>query len=140
MAEKKVNTNFLWIILVLATADVVFTITYKLGVIPVIIPETHADLISVVALLFFLIVLILYVPTTVKKGKKTRTVEVMPISNSEEIVFSQVTEEEGEEEDEEDELEVLEFRFPFNPDKDVYAETTMDVGEGRTLTLLCEMT
>jgi len=137
MAEKKVNTNFLWIILVLATAVVVFTVTNKLAVIPVIIPETHADLISVVALLFFLIVLILYVPTTAKKRKKTRTVEVMPISNSEEIVFSQVTEEEGEEEDE---LEIREFRFPFHPDKDVYAETTMDVGEGRSLTLLCEMT
>ena len=140
MAEKKVNTSFLWIILILATAVVVFTITYKLGIIPDVIPETHADLISVVALLFFLIVLILYVPTTAKKGKKTRTVEVMPISNSEEIVFSQITEEEGEEEDGEDELEVLEFRFPFHPDKDVYAETTMDVGEKRTLTLLCEMT
>ena len=41
---------------------------------------------------------------------------------------------------EEDETKILEFRFPFHPDKDVYAETTIDVGKGRSLTLLCEMT
>jgi len=194
----------LWIILVLATAVVVFTITYKLGVIRDVIPETHADLISVVSLLFFLIVLILYVPTTGKKRKKTRMVEVTPISNSEEIVFSQITEEDEEDLDDHyrsgestdspacaatlgehvvkptgiygtkwtsstsihvdssalsisqgkstgmsaasssppciDESEILEFRFPFHPEKEVYAETTINVGKGRSLTLLCEMT
>jgi len=117
MADKKVNTGLLWAILVLAIADVAFIISFKMEFIPAIaekISETTADMISELFLLFFLIVLILYVPGRRAKRKKKipavevtltveatptvevlPTVEVTPIVEPEEILFIPAPEENG---------------------------------------------
>lgn len=97
MADKRANTGLLWAILVLAIADVAFIISFKMDFIPVFaekISETTAEMISELFLLFFLIVLILYVPGgRAKRIEKVPTVEVTPITETEEILFTSVSEE-----------------------------------------------
>ena len=99
MADKRVNTGLLWAILVLAIADVAFIISFKMEFIPAFaekISETTAEMISELFLLFFLIVLILYVPGgRTKRMEKIPTVEVSPITEVEEILFTPASEENG---------------------------------------------
>lgn len=117
MAEKRVNTGLLWAILVLAIADVTFIISFKMEFIPAIaekMSETTAEMISELFLLFFLIVLILYVPGgKIERNEKIPTVEVMPIGEPEEILFTPAHDENG------DILEVEEYL----PDREGEGET-----------------
>jgi len=145
MADRKVYGKVLWVIILLAVADIFFIISYKLHFISCLedfITEDTAEMISTLTLTFLLIVMILSIPTGPVKGKRRkRVVEVAPLRNSDEVYFTPTREDNGPEEGAGPEtvVEVEEYLSPSDTGNGVEAETSSEIDDDSTLTLISDL-
>ena len=135
MTDKKVYAKVLWVIILLAVADILFIISYKMHFISGLedkMTEDTAEMITTLTLTFLLIVMILSIPTgPVKRKKRAKVVEVTPLQNSDEIYFTPAKKDNGTNAH----VEVKEYRFPFEPGKEVYGETSIEIDDEREVEL-----
>ena len=139
MADRQVYGKVLWVIILLAVADIFFIISYKMHFISGLedfMTEDTAEMISTLTLTFLLIVMILSIPTGPVKGKRRkRVVEVAPLQNSNEVYFSPTAEDNGTE----TVVEVEEYRSPSDTENGVDAETSIEIDDDSTLTLISDL-